>query len=132
MPSYRRGSPVRAEDLNRTQRAAETARLAGAAYLSQDNGDNLVGRDPRRFSRRIARSLSAPGMQWRITAKRGEGGSVAVRVAGGLVAWGGCITYSHPGADLGEFAPGSYARIVCSVPPAVPWTSTATRSKLPS
>ena len=57
MPDFRRGAPVRAEDLNRTLRAAQTARLAGAAYLSQDNGDALVARDPRRISLRVLRKL---------------------------------------------------------------------------
>lgn len=113
MPDYRRGAPVRAEDLNRTQRAAQTARLAGAAFLSQDNGDNLVARDPRRLSRRAVRQIFVQGMQWRITAKKDESGSFVVSVGPGIVAWGAGVNYSHPGEEnLGALSAGQSARIV--------------------
>lgn len=55
---------------------------------------------------------AAQGMQWRITAKKGEGGNVVVHVGAGLVAWGGGITYINNGADLGELAAGASARVV--------------------
>lgn len=113
MPDFRRGAPVRAEDLNRTLRAAQTARLAGAAYLSQDNGDALVARDPRRLSRRAVRQIFVQGMQWRITAKKDESGSFVVSVGPGIVAWGAGVNFSHPGEEnLGALSAGQAARIV--------------------
>ena len=113
MPDYRRGAPVRAEDLNRTQRAAQTARLAGAAFLSQDNGDNLVARDPRRLSRRAVRQIFVQGMQWRITAKKDESGSFIVSVGPGIVAWGAGVNFSNPGEEnLGALSAGESGRIV--------------------
>lgn len=114
MPDFRRGAPVRAEDLNRTLRAAQTARLAGAAYLSQDNGDALVARDPRRISRRLAgRAVFVQGMQWRITARKDEDGPIVVAVGPGIVAWGAGVNYAHSGdPELGTIQAGSSARVV--------------------
>ncbi len=101
------------------------------AVLSKRTADWLrsaMARDSSRGfrPRRIAYPGSfVQGMQWRISAtpiapapeQEGEGdepalGRVAIHVDGGLVAWGGCITYINAGADLGEFGPGDSGRIV--------------------
>lgn len=107
---------LRASQLNELARSADSAHLGAAGFLSQENGLEQVARSPRRAT--PVAQAAIHGMQWRITAKKVEGG-VAVSVGAGLVAWGGGITYINNGADLGELAPGEEARVVwiTSAPP---------------